>query len=90
MAEPKSAASFPNRRLQNRYAISPETGAVLRFQYPSPHGLRLEARVRDISLSGLSMTLPEELAGIQAGDIVKAIEARIASKTFRGIFSSCT
>ena len=30
------------------------------------------------------MTLPAELSGIQAGDIVKAIEARVEGKTFRG------
>jgi hypothetical protein len=84
MAEPKSVAPYANRRLQNRYAIPSETGAVLEFRYPSPNGMRLTTRPRDISLSGLSMTLPEELAGIQAGDIVKGIEARVAGKTFRG------
>ena len=84
MAEPKMAAAFPNRRLQNRLAIPADAGAVLHFRYPAQSGMRLEARLRDISLSGLSMTLPEELSGIQAGDIVKAIEARVAGKTFRG------
>jgi len=84
MAEPKTEATFPNRRLQNRYAIPFDTGAVLEFRYPSPDGTRLETRLRDISLSGLSMTLPEELVGIQAGDIVKGIEARVAGKNFRG------
>jgi hypothetical protein len=84
MAEPKIAAPYANRRLQNRYAIPFDSGAVLEFRYPSPNGARCEARLRDISLSGLSMTFPEELAGIQAGDIVKGIEARVAGKTFRG------
>lgn len=78
------APTFANRRLQNRYAIPLDVGATLEFRYPSPNGQRLEARLRDISLSGLSMTFPEELDGIQAGDIVKAIEARVAGKTFRG------
>jgi len=30
------------------------------------------------------MVLPEELAEVQAGDIVRGIEARVARKTFRG------
>jgi len=84
MAEPKLAPSFSNRRLQHRFTIPPDSGAALHFRYPAQHGPRLEARIRDISLSGLSMTLPEELSGIQTGDIVKAIEARVAGKTFRG------
>ena len=84
MAEPKMASSFSNRRLQHRFTIPEDSGAALHFRYPAQHGPRLEARLRDISLSGLSMTLPEELAGIQTGDIVKAVEARVAGKTFRG------
>ncbi len=84
MAEPKMAATFSNRRLQHRFSIPADSAAVLHFRYPAKHGALLEARMRDISLSGLSMTLPEELAGVQAGDLVKAIEARVAGKTFRG------
>jgi len=84
MAEPKTTATFPNRRLQNRFTVPSDAGAALQFRYPSPHGPRLQTRLRDVSLSGLSMTLPEELAGIQAGDIVKGIEAQVARKTFRG------
>ena len=84
MAEPKIAATFPNRRLQSRHTIPLDVGAALHFRYPSPNGPHLEARLRDVSLSGLSLTLPEELAGIQAGDIVKGIEAQVARKTFRG------
>ena len=84
MAEPKITAPFSNRRLQSRYPFPTEAGAALYFRYPSPHGPRLEARLRDVSLSGLSMLLPEELVGIQAGDIVKGIEAQVARKTFRG------
>jgi hypothetical protein len=84
MAEPKPVATFQNRRLQTRYALPPETEAALHFHYPSPGGPLLKAHIRDISLSGLSMVLPEELSGVQAGDIVKGIEARIARKSFRG------
>ena len=84
MAEPKLTAAFVNRRLQNRYTLPMESGAVLSFPYPPPHGPRLETRIRDVSLSGLSIELPEQLWGIEAGDIVKGIEARVERKTFRG------
>jgi hypothetical protein len=84
MAETKMAETFPNRRLERRHPLPTDTGAVLQFRHPSPHGESIEARLRDISLSGLSMSLPEALSGVQTGDIVKGIEARVARKTFRG------
>jgi hypothetical protein len=84
MPEPKVRVASSSRRLQSRFAIPPEGEATLQFRYPSPNGPRLDVRLRDISLSGLSMTLPEELTGVQVGDIVKGIEARVAKKQFRG------
>src|SRR5881394_1802395 len=56
--EPKMSSAFPNRRLQNRYTLPAETEATLEFSHPPPHGPRFSARVRDVSLSGLSMILP--------------------------------
>lgn len=84
MAEPTIVASYPNRRLQKRYTVSPDVGATLLFRYPAPSGRHFEARLRDISLSGLSLVLPDELPGIEPGDIVKGIEVRVARKTFHG------
>jgi hypothetical protein len=84
MAESKIAGTFPNRRLERRHPIPADSGACLQFRYPPPHGPSVEARIRDISLSGLSISLPEPLEAIQTGDIVKGIEARVARKTFRG------
>lgn len=84
VAEPKIASAYANRRLQNRFHVPAESAAAISFHYPPPYGPRLEARLRDVSLSGLSMALPEELSGIEIGDIVKGIEARIERKTFRG------
>ncbi len=84
VSEPKMSSAFPNRRLQNRYTLPAETEATLQFCHPPPHGPRLNARVRDVSLSGLSMILPEELSAVQVGDIVKGIDARVAQKSFRG------
>ena len=52
--------------------------------YPAPDGPNVEACLRDISLSGLSLTLPQELVGIELGDIVRGIEAEVARKTFHG------
>ena len=84
MAESKIEPGFVNRRLERRHPLPPDAGAALFFRYPSPNGPSLEAPLRDVSLSGLSMHLPEELADIQPGDIVKGIEARVARKSFRG------
>jgi hypothetical protein len=84
MAEPKIVPGFQNRRLERRHPLASDAGAALYFRYPPPNGPNLEAPLRDVSLSGLSMRLPDELNGIQAGDIVKGIEARVARKTFRG------
>ncbi len=84
MGEPRITPVFRNRRLQNRYSLSADSGAAVQFPYPPPNGPRLESRMRDISLSGMSIVLPEELYTIEIGDIVKGIEARVAKKTFRG------
>jgi hypothetical protein len=84
MTDPKMTSAFPNRRLQNRFTVPSDAEATLQFCHPSPNGQRLEARLRDVSFSGLSMVLPDELAEVQAGDIVRGIEAKVARKTFRG------
>jgi hypothetical protein len=84
MSEPKLTSAFPNRRLQHRYTVPADAGATLQFCHPPPNGPQLETRLRDVSLSGLSMVLPAELSEVQAGDIVRGIEAKVARKTFRG------
>src|SRR5262245_862870 len=84
VSELKMTSAFPNRRLQNRYTLPPDADATLQFCHPPPYGPRLSARLRDVSLSGLSMVLPDELSAVEAGDIVKGIDVRIAQKSFRG------
>ena len=84
MAEPTNVAPIHNRRLQPRYPLPADAGATLTFSYPFPHGPRVQASLRDISLSGLSLVLPPELSRVQVGDIVNGIDARVASKSFRG------
>jgi hypothetical protein len=84
MGEPKIVAPFRNRRLQRRYPMPAGTESSLRFRYPAPNGDLFDARLRDVSLSGLSLFIPAELPGIQAGDIIRGIEVRVAHKTFRG------
>lgn len=84
MSEPKVVASYPNRRLQKRYTAPADAEAALKFRYPAPNGELFEAKLRDISLSGLSLLLPSEIPGIQTGDILRGMEVRVARKTFRG------
>jgi len=84
MVDVNSAAPVRNRRLQPRYPVPADAGAALVFRYPFPNGPVVEARLRDISLSGLSLFLPAALSRVQVGDIVNGIEARVANKSFRG------
>jgi hypothetical protein len=84
MAEPKIAASYRNRRLQKRYTTPAGADGSLKFTYPAPNGEVFDAKLRDISLSGLSLILPSEIPGIQTGDILRGMEVRIARKTFHG------
>ena len=84
MSVRKAAAPYVNRRLQKRYTLAPGSGAEVRFCHPSPNGLDMTATLRDISLSGLSIVLPDEIPGAEIGDIVKGISVRIDRKTFHG------
>lgn len=84
MAETKPVQSFPNRRLQRRYAPVAGEDSSLRFLYPSRHGVAVETPVRDISLSGISLTLPRELPGLHVGDILRDVDARVGRRSFRG------
>ena len=84
MGEPKIVAPYRNRRLQKRYTTPAGTEAHLKFRYPAPNGSLFEVRLRDISLSGMSLLIPAEPPEIQTGDMIRGIEARVAQKTFRG------
>lgn len=84
MAESKIVATFPNRRLQKRYTVPADADASLKFHNPAPNGEPINARLRDISLSGMSLVLMNEIKGIRTGDMVRGIEARVARKTFHG------
>jgi hypothetical protein len=84
VAEPKPVASFTNRRLQKRYPLPANAGAVLKFRHPAPHGPDFATPVRDVSLSGISFILPSEVPGLHVGAIIRGIEAEIAGRTFRG------
>jgi hypothetical protein len=84
MAESKPVQAFPNRRLQRRYVPVAGEESTLRFLYPSGHGAVVETPVRDISLSGLSLTLPRELPGLRVGDILRDVDAQVGERSFRG------
>ena len=84
MSESRTAAPFRNRRLQRRYHLAPESGARMKFTYPAPAGVPYDLRLRDISLSGLSMMIPGDFPEMQAGDMIRGIEVRVSRKSFRG------
>ena len=83
MAERKVVV-FANRRLQRRYALGPETRSTIKFRWPAPNGQDFTATVRDVSLSGLSMGVPDDLVELAVGDILKGIEVRINGKVVHG------
>lgn len=84
MSVRKAAAPYVNRRLQKRYTLAPDSGADVRFSHPYPNGLAMQAPLRDISLSGLSIVLPSEIPAAEVGVIVKGVSVRVNRKTFRG------
>jgi hypothetical protein len=84
MSESKAVAPFTNRRLQTRYTLAPDSGATLSFRYPAPAGAPFSARLRDISLSGMSMSIPDGLPELEPGDMIKGIAVRVARKSFQG------
>lgn len=84
MAEPKPSATYRNRRLQRRYTVAGDAGSRLSFRFPKTGGIAFSVTVRDISLSGLSFLLPQELPGIRVGDIIAGVEAVVAERSFRG------
>ncbi|HEX4824705.1 MAG TPA: hypothetical protein VFV19_10345 [Candidatus Polarisedimenticolaceae bacterium] len=84
MTESRAAAPYRNRRLQRRYNLAPDAGATLRFRYPAPAGVPYDLPLRDISLSGLSLVLPNDFPELQAGDMIKGIEVRVSRKVFHG------
>lgn len=84
MTEHKITAKYLNRREQGRFTFLAGASATLCFNYPTPHGPRIDAQIRDISLSGLSMLLSQPLIGLEVGDILKGIEAQVEKKLFRG------
>lgn len=84
MAEIKPVASSRNRRLQRRFPLLADSGSRLSFRFPSKGGEPLEASVRDISLSGVSIVLPCTLAGLAVGDVIAGVDACVAEKSFRG------
>ena len=86
MAEPKPTAVFPNRRLQRRFTVAADAASEMTFRYPRTAGIAFAVPVRDISLSGLSFLLPQELPGIRVGDIIAGVEAVVAGRSIRGDF----
>jgi|GEM_PF-2994283 hypothetical protein len=84
MAEQKPVESYRNRRLHKRFAlVDDKAPAPMSFRYPSEGGRVFQTRVKDISLSGISMVLPDELPGLKVGDILPNIEANVAGQAFR-------
>ena len=72
------------RRRQGRHPVSPEKNARVEFRYPAAPGSLLSFALRDISLSGLSFTLSDELPGLEVGDLLTGISIHLGGRSVRG------
>lgn len=66
-----------NRRRDRRYALGKGAGSTVEFVHPSPHGPLWCLSLLDISVSGLSFVLDDELSGIDAGTTVPDVTVRV-------------
>ena len=56
----------------------------LEFGYPGPSDHPCAMQVRDISVSGISFTISEELPGLEVGRILEGATIRIGRRVIRG------
>jgi len=73
-----------NRRRDRRYALGKGAGSTVEFVHPSPHGPLWCLSLLDISVSGLSFVLDDELSGIDAGTSLPDVTVRVGDVEARG------
>ncbi len=72
------------RRGHRRYALSPGAEATVEFGYPEPDGYACAMALKDLSASGLSVTLAHELPGLEPGRAIAGATVRVRGRAFRG------
>ena len=66
-----------SRRRDRRYALGKGAGSTVEFVHPSPHGPLWCLSLLDISVSGLSFVLDDEISGIDEGTTISDVAVRV-------------
>ncbi len=73
-----------NRRKQVRHRITAEAEVRIEFCYPGPNGRPISLPVIDISASGFSFAMLEELGGVEEGTSIPETTLKIGNRELHG------
>jgi len=73
-----------SRRVTRRYAITKSDEACIEFDYPGPGGKRCSLPLIDISVSGLSFKIDDELLNIDSGTNLSPVVIRLGKCEIHG------
>lgn len=72
------------RRRHRRHRMDPGGGACLEFTYPQPNGAPMTVSLLDLSPSGFSFALNEELQHIEAGLSIDGVTVKLGDTEING------
>ena len=72
------------RRKSDRFKMKCDLEGRVEFGYPTPAEHACTLRVRDVSASGISFVLDEELPGLEIGRVLEKVTVRIGGRSVRG------
>ena len=72
------------RRRHRRHRMAPDGGARLEFRYPQPNGLAMSVALLDLSPSGFSFSLTEELHSLEPGVSIDGVTMKLGETEIRG------
>jgi len=72
------------RRRHRRHRMAPDGGARLEFTYPQPNGASLNVALLDLSPSGFSFSLTEELYDLDPGVSIDGVTMKLGETEIQG------
>ena len=72
------------RRRHRRHRFRDDGSSRLEFVYPQPNGAQRDVALLDISPSGFSFEVPDELLSLDQGSTVQGITLRFSNCELRG------
>ena len=72
------------RRTLDRHRVNDGLGARVVFRWPDRKGIPVEAKLRDVSYAGLSLSLSEALPGLEVGDCIKGLSVDLDGTRIHG------